>query len=222
MRTTSNIYPEWVIKYKSKGTYINFVKPDKYYLYAAHSERIPGTDKVRRVCDGYLGRITENEGLIPAKKRNTPVDNNVYLLEFGLSSIIVSATIGIRKGLNRTYRENGDWIYCMGILSYMFDGIYSEDLFRSSYLSSAFNGTNQPLRITKSISSGIERSTRMIKETMVKTYGDSLTEIEAYARTVGIIRYGGSTEITYITPYAAELFRKHGIVMEAGEYGKNR
>ncbi|MBO6215432.1 MAG: hypothetical protein J6N76_07840, partial [Lachnospiraceae bacterium] len=60
-------YPEWVMKYKKKGTYINKVG-DKYYLYAAHSERIKGTNKVRRVSDGYLGRITEKDGLIPAKK----------------------------------------------------------------------------------------------------------------------------------------------------------
>ena len=58
-------YPDWVMKYKKKGTYINKVG-DKYYLYAAHSERVKGTDKVRRVSDGYLGRITEKDGLIPS------------------------------------------------------------------------------------------------------------------------------------------------------------
>ena len=35
-------YPDWVMKYKEKGTYINKVG-DKYYLYAAHSERVKGT-----------------------------------------------------------------------------------------------------------------------------------------------------------------------------------
>lgn len=30
-------YPEWIMKYKEKGTYVNFAK-GKYYLYAAHSE----------------------------------------------------------------------------------------------------------------------------------------------------------------------------------------
>ena len=61
-------YPEWVLKHKKKGTYIN-VANGKYYLYAAHSERVPGTSKVRRVCDGYLGRITEKEGLIPPRDK---------------------------------------------------------------------------------------------------------------------------------------------------------
>ena len=51
-------YPEWVLKHKKKGTYVNF-QNGKYYLYAAHSERVPGTNKVKRVSDGYLGRISE-------------------------------------------------------------------------------------------------------------------------------------------------------------------
>lgn len=61
-------YPDWVMAHKKKGTYVNKVG-NKYYLYAAHSERIKGTDKVRRVCDGYLGRITKEDGFIPANNR---------------------------------------------------------------------------------------------------------------------------------------------------------
>lgn len=88
-------YPDWVMKYKKKGTYINKVG-DKYYLYAAHSERVKGTDKVRRVSDGYLGRITEKDGLIPAKKilRSDPVS-----FELGLSFFIISRTPDILNGL---------------------------------------------------------------------------------------------------------------------------
>lgn len=54
-------YPDWVLQHKKKGTYVNCVK-GRYYLYAAHSERVPGTKKVKRICDGYLGRITEEAG----------------------------------------------------------------------------------------------------------------------------------------------------------------
>jgi len=56
-------YPEWVLKHKTKGTYINCIN-GRYYLYGAHSERIPGTKKVKRIFDGYLGRITEEDGFI--------------------------------------------------------------------------------------------------------------------------------------------------------------
>ena len=69
-------YPDWVMKYKKKGTYINRVG-DKFYLYAAHSERIKGTDKVRRVSDGYIGRITEKEGLIKSGSTLKGSVNNI-------------------------------------------------------------------------------------------------------------------------------------------------
>lgn len=63
-------YPNWVLIHKKKGTYVNKVG-DKYYLYAAHSERVKDSGKIRWNCDGYLGRITVKDGLIPAKnKRN--------------------------------------------------------------------------------------------------------------------------------------------------------
>jgi len=79
-------YPEWVLAHKKKGTYINKVG-DKYYLYAAHSERVKGTNKVKRISNGYLGRIAENEGLIPAIEK---VKNSVSVYEFGLSFAVLS------------------------------------------------------------------------------------------------------------------------------------
>ncbi len=72
-------YPDWVLQHKKKGTYINKVG-DKYYLYAAHSERVRETGKIRRVCDGYLGRITEKDGFIPAKDKLQGAVIRTYLL----------------------------------------------------------------------------------------------------------------------------------------------
>jgi hypothetical protein len=103
-------YPEWVLKHKKKGTYVNAVK-GKYYLYAAHSERIPGTDKVRRVSDGYLGRITEEEGFVPAKGK---MDEGVYVHEFGLSETIVRLCPKIHAGLKREFRANADTVMVSG------------------------------------------------------------------------------------------------------------
>ena len=91
-------YPDWVLKHKVKDTYINCVK-GKYYLYVAHSERIKGTDKVKRICDGYLGRITPEKGLIPPKDK---VNGSVVFLEYGLSSIILSLCTNIHKGMRRS------------------------------------------------------------------------------------------------------------------------
>ncbi len=43
-------YPDWVMKYKYKGSFINYSN-GKYYLYSAHSERVPDTDKIKRIYD---------------------------------------------------------------------------------------------------------------------------------------------------------------------------
>ena len=79
-------YPDWVMVHKKKGTYINCVN-GKYYLYAAHSERVPGTKKVRRVSDGYIGRITQEDGLIPARDK---VTGEVCVYEYGLCMTILT------------------------------------------------------------------------------------------------------------------------------------
>lgn len=94
-------YPEWVLKYKRPGTYIN-KSGDKYYLYAAHLERVEGKKYPVRVCDGYLGRITEKDGLIPVKSMIQGIPET---FEIGLSYVILSCTYGILKGLRTSAQK---------------------------------------------------------------------------------------------------------------------
>ncbi|NCC65923.1 MAG: hypothetical protein EOM15_14870, partial [Spirochaetia bacterium] len=62
-------YPPWVMEHKRKGMYVNKINESTYRIYRGHSERIKGTNKVRRVVDEYIGTITEKEGLIPTKPK---------------------------------------------------------------------------------------------------------------------------------------------------------
>ena len=165
-------YPEWVMKYKEKGTYINFVK-GKYYLYAAHSERVPGTKKVKRVCDAYLGRITEEDGLISPKDK---VAGSVAVLEYGLSALILSICNNIYNGLRRTFTKNGDFVMVAAILTFIY-GKYTNKLFKNSYLSVRFPELNFGVKQTDAQISGIERGFRMIKDTMTRTFGNDLQDI---------------------------------------------
>lgn len=220
MRQKAN-YPDWVLKYKEKGTYINFVKPDKYYLYAAHSERVKGTDKVVRVCDGYIGRITQKDGLILSKKKRPPEDNNTYLLELGSAMAVWTGTERIRTGLNRTYGDMGDWVYAMSTVAYLHGGFWTDELFQSSYLSVLLKDMKKPSVVNESLKSGIDRGVRMITDTMQKTYGNDLTALLAYAGTVGVIRKNNQYSITYICPAADALFRKYRIPMEVMTDGKD-
>ena len=167
-------YPDWVLAHKKKGTYINKVG-DKYYLYAAHSERIPGTKKVKRVCDGYLGRITEDQGLIPPKDK---VKQPIQSFEYGLSSLILSLCGNIHKGFRRTFTVNGDFVMAASILNFIY-GCFSEELFRCSWLSMRFPDILFPSQPTEQQKTGIERGTRMISEVLTTKLGEDLPFVKA-------------------------------------------
>lgn len=154
-------YPDWVMQFKVKGTYINHVK-GKYYLYAAHSERIPGTGKVKRVCDGYLGRITEKDGLIPARDK---VTGDVEIFEYGRSSVIMVLCKNIHSGFKRTFKHNADFVMVAAVLSTIY-GCYNNSLFAQSFLSIRFPELDLDKNTTLKQQTAIERGIRMINYTL--------------------------------------------------------
>lgn len=165
-------YPDWVLRHKVKGTYINYVK-GKYYLYAAHSERVPGTKKVKRICDGYLGRITEGEGLIPVRDK---VADTIRVMEYGVSSLLLIVCSKIHKGLRRTFTKNGDFIMVASVLSFIY-GKYSEVLYNQSFLSTRFPNLDFQSPLTEAQIYGADRGFRMIKDTVQRVFGDDLQDI---------------------------------------------
>lgn len=175
-------YPDWVLAHKSKGTYVNKVG-DKYYLYAAHSERVPGTKKVKRVCDGYLGRITQEQGLIPPKDK---VSTPVFSYEYGLSSLALLVCSNIHKGLRRSFVVNGDFIMAASLLVFLY-GVYSEELFKHSWLSLHFPDLLFPSSTTPQQENGILRGSRMILDTMARTFGEDLAYVRASFSQVALI-----------------------------------
>ena len=56
MPKTEKVYPEWVQKYREKGTTVK-KKGDSYYLYKRTSRRVPGK-KYPQPVDTYVGIIT--------------------------------------------------------------------------------------------------------------------------------------------------------------------
>lgn len=78
-RGVSVAYPEWVARYKTKGTYVQ-KRGEKYFLYRGHSERVAGKRYPVLKYDAYLGQITEAEGLIEPKP---PVRPGVQVYTYG-------------------------------------------------------------------------------------------------------------------------------------------
>lgn len=196
-------YPDWVMKHKKKGTYINKVG-DKYYLYAAHSERIKGTGKVRRVSDGYLGRITEQDGLIPAKNilKSDPLS-----FELGLSFLIISQTSDILKGLAKTYRKNGRLIYCCSTLSVIY-GVFSESLFKHSYISLKFPDVCFPTTFSDTVLTGIDRGHRMLNDLLARFTGEMRNEVFTFFPDIRLIKAESNYYLAGMTEETQKLSDK--------------
>lgn len=202
-------YPDWVTKHKTKGTYINKVG-DKYYLYAAHSERVKGTGKVKRVCDGYIGRITEDEGLIPARNSlKSPPES----FEIGLSFAIIYMTSDIASGLRKSYRKNGELIYCCSILSFIY-GTYSAGLYEGSYIGIRFPGMLIPTTPAPAIATGIERGLRMLEDTLSKRLSDDYKQFLALFPDIRLIKADGSYYLAGLKEEALGISERYGIKWE--------
>ena len=152
-------YPDWVLKHKTKGTYINFAN-GKYYLYAAHSERIPGTKKVRRVSDGYIGRITQDAGLIPTRDK---VSGDIIVYKYGLHMTAFALSGQILLGLQREFRGAAKNILVMGILLATGNAA-DESAFNASYLSLAIPDAKFIKKLTDKQRTGLERCSRMVTD----------------------------------------------------------
>jgi len=177
-------YPDWVLKHKKKGTYVNCVN-GKYYLYAAHSERVRGTKKVRRVSDGYIGRITEEDGLIEAKGR---VDGDIYVYRYGLHMTALALADDILLGLRRSrdYRGCEEHILVIGILLAT-DKTAESGAYYSSYLCKAFPGVDTGKALTKKQQTGVERCTRMVADKLSGVIGGDAGMLEKLANVYMVV-----------------------------------
>jgi hypothetical protein len=199
-------YPDWVMVHKKKGTYINVVS-GKYYLYAAHSERVPGTKKVRRISDGYLGRITEKEGFIPAKGK---MSDGIDVYEFGLSETIMRLCPKIHAGLRREFRVNADYVMVAGTLIVMYGSVRRE-FYESSWLSERFPGLDMGKIVTEKQQTGIERASRMIADTLKRHFGNDFETAISVLPLVRKARIGKETRLARIREDITQFAGKYGI-----------
>ena len=202
-------YPDWVMKYKEKGTYINHVK-GRYYLYAAHSERVPGTDKVKRICDGYLGRITEKDGLIPPRDK---VAGDVEVLEFGRSWTILLLCKNIYSGFKRTFKQNADFVMVAAILSTLY-GVYDHTLFEQSFLSALFPTLNLNKRATEKQNTAIKRGIQMIDDTLFSCFKEEYTHAMLHLSTVYKVKINGRFYLSKESDAVEILKQKYHIKWE--------
>jgi hypothetical protein len=208
-------YPDWVLKHKKKGTYVNRVG-DRYYLYAAHSERVPGTKKVRLVHDGYIGRITEEDGLIPARDK---VAGEVAVYEYGLCMTLRSICDKILAGLRRGFRGAADRVFVAGLLAFAY-GESGEEAYRRSYLSVAMPGLDMAKPLTDRQRTGAERCARMMADTAEKRFGGDRDEIFRRLEKIYMVEINGKLYLSKTSESAKEFLAGRGLDWRCG-YGED-
>lgn len=70
-------YPEWVLKYKKKGTAVHRIG-NNYYLYKIKSVWDKDLKRARKITEEYLGVITPEGLKEPSYKRNIPITCKEY------------------------------------------------------------------------------------------------------------------------------------------------
>lgn len=84
MPVTEKRYPDWVQRYRIKGTTVK-KKGDSYYLYKRTSRRVKGK-KYPQPVDTYIGVITP-EGVIQSNKRKVSL-TDAEVWEYGFSKAV--------------------------------------------------------------------------------------------------------------------------------------
>lgn len=132
-------YPDWVLKEKKKGTEVVH-RNGKYYLYKISSVWNKEKGRAQKVTLGYLGRITEDKGLIPPKRRGSYKDGEVSAKEYGASKTLCELGKDILNRLEDRFPKDYQKIFSIAALRVIercpFKGI--DFLYEKSFLSERF------------------------------------------------------------------------------------
>jgi hypothetical protein len=132
-------YPDWVLKHKEAGTYVQKKDEDTYRIYRGHSERRPGKTYPVLVTDEYIGTITREAGLV-----RTPVNikGAVLVKRYGGFCLLHSLCRQLADRLSQKYGDQSLFLdACMRVLY----GHSSILFYESDWMSEHYPGLTFPL-----------------------------------------------------------------------------
>jgi len=121
-------YPDWVLKHKYPGMYVQKKDEHTYRIFRGHSERRPGKRYPVLVTDEYIGTITKEHGLIRTKPKIKGevlvkryggycllwnlcrVQVERLIRQYGDASVFLEACMGVLYGESSDLRYAGDWM----------------------------------------------------------------------------------------------------------------
>lgn len=138
MSNNKNKYPEWVLRYKKKGTAINKVG-SSYYLYKVKSKWDKELKRARKITEEYLGVIRPEGVVKPVASKNIP--NSVK--EYGAYNFIKEITKEDRGALEVHFGKWWKEIYIISIFRFFYKSalkhirVHYEDSFISEEIMGA-------------------------------------------------------------------------------------
>ena len=129
-------YPDWVLKYKKKGTLVQKKGDNLFYLYRVHSKWNPEKGRAQLITDEYLGRITPDGLTEPKVKRVMKRFDQITVKEYGATFLIQHLSNDIMKTLKEHFHEWKEIFVFAGMrLMHASPMKNLEFLYRTSYLS---------------------------------------------------------------------------------------
>lgn len=114
-------YPDWALKYKTKGTELRNIK-GSFALYRVSSVWNKSKKRSQKVTEEYIGIITEKEGLIPKgspRAKDPKLDiptKNVCVKEYGATTFLNNVGSQILEKLKSDFSEH--WRELWALASY--------------------------------------------------------------------------------------------------------
>ena len=133
------MYPDWVEKHRTKGTNISFIR-GKYYLYEVGSVWNKEKGRAQKITKKYLGRITEEEGLIPPKKKKETIQSPTSVKEYGAAFVMTELGKDILQRLQEYFPNHAEILFALAVLRVTDPGPFkrADQQYRHSYLSEMF------------------------------------------------------------------------------------
>lgn len=138
-------HPEWALKHKVKGTELRLIS-GKYYLYRISSRWDKKKKRSVKVTNEFLGRITEEQGLIPKGQRALKSKAKVPMKtrEYGATKMLTDIGQDIIQALQDHFPEDWNTIYILALQKLLYQAPLKnmDFLFQESYLSVLYKDLN--------------------------------------------------------------------------------
>ena len=178
-----------------------------YRLYRGHSQRVPGTNTVKRIVDEYIDTITKSEGL---KETQPKIKGPVQELRYGRSCLLSQLIAQYIRHLQQVAGRKWETAYVWGLLLSQ-DRESARFWYRYDWLSVRHPGLEctdeQLLQEARWMSV-------MLEDKLRQRFGDDRSRVEELADRIYRVYVNGQWVTSEIEPEAVQAARCYGMVRE--------